>query len=106
MPVPSGERTRASVPAGDVSGPGTGSATGTFAFTAPGPRNSQLLYLIDTKSKAFLVYSVNPDNPKGTLKLEAARQYQWDLKLSEYNNLEPGVASIESMVKSLGQERR
>jgi hypothetical protein len=92
------DRSRGTTQAGDGSG--------TFAFTAPGPGNAQLFYLVDTKTKAFAVYRVDPGNAKGTIKLEATRQYQWDLKLSEYNNQEPGVAAIESTVKSLGQSSR
>lgn len=76
--------------------------SGTVAFSSPAGGNAQLLYLIDTKTKAFAIYRVDPSNAKGTVKLEAARQYQWDLKLSEYNNLPPEVAAIESTVKSLG----
>ena len=68
--------------------------------------NAQFLYLIDTRARAFAVYRVDPSNPKGTVKLEAARQYQWDLKLAEYNNLPPDVSAIESTVKSLGQPGR
>ena len=67
----------------------------------PERRRSQLLYLIDTRSRAFTIYRV--DTTKGTVKLDAARQYGWDLKLTEYNNLEPQVTAIESMVKTLGQ---
>jgi hypothetical protein len=81
-------------------------ASGTVAFTSPGAGSSQFLYLIDTRARAFAVYRVDPSNPKGTVKLEAARQYQWDLKLAEYNNLPPEVAAIESTVKSLGQPNR
>jgi len=65
-----------------------------------------LLYVIDTRSRAFAVYRVDPTNPKGTVKLEAARQYQWDLKLAEYNNQPPEVAAIESTVKTLGPPAR
>ena len=78
-------------------------SSGTVAFSSPAGGNAQFLYLIDTRARAFAVYRVDPSNPKGTVKLEAARQYQWDLKLSEYNNLPPEVAAIESTVKSLGQ---
>ena len=78
-------------------------SSGTIAFSSPAGGNGQFLYLIDTRSHAFAVYRVDPSNPKGTVKLEAARQYQWDLKLTEYNNLPPEVAAIESTVKSLGQ---
>ncbi len=56
--------------------------------------------MIDTKAQALAVYRVDPQNPKGSVKLEAARQYRWDLKLAEYNNQPPDVASIESMVGS------
>jgi len=84
-----------------------GESSGTIAFsTAAGGGSAQLLYLIDTKARAMAVYRVDPTNPKGTLKLEAARQYQWDLKLDEYNNQEPNVAAIESTVRSLGRPNR
>ena len=70
--------------------------------TAPSG-SAQWLYLIDTKSHAFAIYRVDPSNPKGSVKLEAARQYQWDLKLEHYNNQAPEPAAIESMVKALAQ---
>jgi len=81
-------------------------SSGTVAFSSTAGGNAQLLYLIDTRARAFAVYRVDPSNPKGTVKLEAARQYQWDLKLAEYNNLPPEVTAIESTVKSLGQPGR
>ena len=90
----SAEKARATTLAGD--------GTGTLAFTSTASGNVQLLYLVDTKAKAFAVYRIDPGNGKGTVKLEAARQYQWDLTISEYNNQEPGVAAIETTVKSLG----
>ena len=82
--------------------PGTES-NGTIAFTSSvGGTSSQMLYLIDTKSRAFAVYRVEPANPKGTgtVKLEAARKYEYDLKLSEFNNQPPEVSSVEAMVTS------
>jgi hypothetical protein len=57
-----------------------------------------LLYLIDTRNQSFAVYRVDPQDPKGTLKLEATRQYRWDLKLGEFNNQPPEVAAVEAMV--------
>lgn len=75
---------------------------GTIAFSSPAGVNGQLLYLIDTRSRAFAVYRVDPSNPKGTVKLEASRQYQWDLKLSDYNNLDPRPDAIESMTRGQG----
>lgn len=85
---------------------GTGESLGTFAFTTSHGASAQLLYLVDTRARAFAVYRVDPTNPKGTVKLEATRQYQWDMKLAEYNNQPPEVAAIESTVKTLGQPVR
>lgn len=75
-------------------------ASSTIAFTSPvgGSSAAQLLYLIDTKSQAFAVYRIDPQTPNGAVKLEAARQYRWDMRLSEYNNQKPEVAAIEAMV--------
>jgi hypothetical protein len=76
---------------------------GTIAFTTAGQGTAQWLYLVDTRNQSFAVYRVEPQNPKGAVKLEAARQYGWDLKLAEYNNQPPDVAAIESMV---GQSKK
>lgn len=75
-----------------------GSAAGTIAFTTPGPGSIQLLYLVDTRSQSVAIYRVDPNEVKGTLKLEASRQYGWDLKLGEFNNQPPEVAAVEAMV--------
>lgn len=73
-------------------------ASGTIVLTSPLSESSQLLYVVDTKSQSFAVYRVDPRDPKGAVKLEAARQYRWDMKLAEFNNQAPEVATIESMV--------
>jgi hypothetical protein len=80
-----------------------GDANGTLAFVTSPAGSIQWLYLIDTKTRAFAVYRVDPGNPKGSVKLEAARQYQWDLKLEHYNNQPPEPTAIESTVRALGQ---
>jgi hypothetical protein len=75
-------------------------SNGTIAFTLPvNGMSSQMLYLIDTKSHAFAVYRIEPSNPKGTgsLKLEASRKYEYDLKLEGFNNQPPSVSDIEGM---------
>lgn len=71
---------------------------GTIAFTSANSGSSQLLYLIDSRNQTFAIYKVDPMDPKGTLKLEATRQYRWDLKLGEFNNQPPEVAAVEAMV--------
>jgi hypothetical protein len=86
-----------------ASPPTSAEAAGTIAFTSGGPAVGQWLYIVDTRNQAFAVYRIDPQDPKGSVKLEAARQYRWDLKLAEYNNRPPDVAAIESMV---GHPRR
>jgi hypothetical protein len=81
----------------------SGEANGTLAMVTTPAGPAQWLYLIDTKSHAFAIYRLDPANPKGSVKLEAARQYQWDLKLEHYNNQAPEPAAIESMVRTLAQ---
>jgi hypothetical protein len=76
-------------------------AAGTIAFTSTIPGlTHQWLYLIDTRNQAFAIYKVDPQSANGVIKLEAAREYRYDLKLSEYNNLPPEVSAIESRVKT------
>ena len=78
-----------------------------MAFVTTSPTSSgQWLYLIDTKTQALAVYRFDPSNPKGSLKREAARQYEWDLKLEHYNNLAPEPRAIEATVKATAQPGR
>jgi hypothetical protein len=98
QPPPATERARMMPPAGE--------ASGTLAFTSPAGGTAQLLYLVDTKTRAFAIYRVDPANPKGTVKLEAARQYAFDLRLAQYNNQPPEVTAIESMVRTQGPSNR
>jgi hypothetical protein len=84
----------------------SGESSGTIALAGSLPNGAQMLYLIDTRAHAFALYRIDTTHPKGVVKLEAARQYEWDLKLDEYNNQEPNVAAIESTVKSLGRTSR
>jgi len=81
-------------------------APGMIAFSSPSVGSAQLLYLIDTRSRAFAVYKVDPNNPKGAVRLEASRQYQWDMRLTEYNNDKPDVPSVIESTKTLSQPTR
>ena len=79
-----------------------GDVNGTLALiTTVGP--SQWLYLVDTKDRAFVIYRIDPLNPKGTVKLEASRQYKWDLKLEHYNNQAPEPDAIKATVETLAR---
>jgi hypothetical protein len=77
-----------------------GDSSGTLAFVADPTGPLQWLYLIDTKKRAFALYRI--DTNKGAVKLEAARQYRWDLELDQYNNQAPEPADVEARVKALG----
>ena len=80
-----------------------GEVNGTLALiTTSGP--SQWLYLVDTKDRAFALYRIDPtDNKGGVVKLEASRQYKWDLKLEHYNNQAPEPDAIKATVETLGR---
>jgi len=75
-----------------------GEADGLIAFTTNGGGPVQWLYLIDARTRAFTIYRF--DSTKGMVKLEAARQFASDLKLTGYNNLDPQVTAVEATVKS------
>jgi len=79
---------------------------GTLALIANPTSSIQWLYLIDTKQKSFAIYRIDPNNPKGSVKLEASRKYRWDLELDEYNNqgLEP--SDVEARVRALTHTTR
>lgn len=80
---------------------GATQASETIAFTAPNPKGAPLLFLIDTKEKAFAIYRVDPE--KGSVKLESSRPYRHDLKL-EWNNLPPEASAVEAMIATTGRK--
>jgi hypothetical protein len=83
----------------------TGETNGTLAMITGGSggngQQTQWLYLIDTKSRSFALYRIDPMNSKGVVKLEASRQYEWDLKLEHYNNQPPEPDAIKATVQTL-----
>jgi len=82
----------------------TGESNGTLALitgSSGGAGQTQWLYLIDTKARAFALYRIDPTNSKGVVKLEASRQYEWDLKLEHYNNQPPEPDAIKATVQTL-----
>jgi hypothetical protein len=84
--------------------PGTpGDSNGTLALINGAAGGTQWLYLIDTKDRAFALYRIDPTNSKGVVKLEASRQYEWDLKLEHYNNQAPEPDAIKATVKTLAR---
>jgi hypothetical protein len=80
-----------------------GDSNGTLALITSTTGSSQWLYLIDTKDRAFAVYRIDSTNSKGIVKLEASRQYKWDLKLEHYNNQAPEPDAIKATVETLAR---
>jgi hypothetical protein len=83
-----------------------GEANGTLALitgATGGQGLTQWLYLIDTKTRAFALYRIDPMSSKGIVKLEASRQYEWDLKLEHYNNQPPEPDAIKATVQTLSR---
>jgi hypothetical protein len=64
------------------------------------PGQTQWLTVVNPESQALAVYRFEPDNPRGSLKLEAVRQIRWDMMLSEYQNQPPEVSAVESMTRN------
>lgn len=93
------------VPSATAKGVTSGEAGGILALIASPSAVPpvQWLYLIDTKKRSFAIYRVDPTNPQGCVKLEASRQFRWDLDLDEYNNqgLEP--ADVKARVDALSR---
>jgi hypothetical protein len=81
----------------------TGDSSTTLAWVTGTAGSTQLLYLVDTKDRAFAVYRIDPTNSKGVVKLEASRQYKWDLKLEHYNNQAPEPDAIKATVETLAR---
>jgi hypothetical protein len=81
-----------------------GDTNGTLALiTSSSTGPAQWLYLIDTKDRSFALYRIDPGNSKGIVKLEASRQYRWDLKLEHYNNQAPEPDAIKATVETLAR---
>jgi hypothetical protein len=80
-----------------------GDSNGTLALITSTAGPTQWLYLIDTKDRAFALYRIDPTNSKGVVKLEASRQYKWDLKLEHYNNQAPEPDAIKAIVETLAR---
>ena len=84
----------------------TAESNGTLAMitgSSGAPGQTQWLYLIDTKNRSFALYRIDPANSKGIVKLEASRQYEWDLKLEHYNNQPPEPDAIKATVQTLSR---
>ncbi len=96
-------RSAPSASAASSKGVTSGESGGILALIAESGTASpiQWLYVIDTKKRAFAIYRVDPTNPQGCVKLEASRQFRWDLDLDQYNNqgLEP--ADVKARVEAV-----
>jgi hypothetical protein len=77
--------------------PSAANPGGLIAFTSPAEaRGQQFLYVVDTRQQVFCLYRL--DEPQGTIRLEAARNFGWDLKFEEFNNDPPKVDAIKGLL--------
>jgi len=56
-------------------------------------------HVVNPATQSLAIYRFEPNNPRGALKLEAVRQFRWDMMLSEYQNQPPEVSAVESMTR-------
>ena len=73
------------------------SARGITAVAGQVTSDSYGLYLIDTENGTMAVYQWLPGIRK--LRLMAARNYEFDLKLDEYNSDDPSPSEIKQLVE-------
>lgn len=105
-PVPGGSGAGRTATGSSTAAKGTTAESGgvmAMVTNPPPTPGVQWLYLVDTRKRSFAVYRVDPTNPQGCVKLEAARQFRWDLDLDEYNNqgLEP--ADVRARVEAVSR---
>ncbi|MFM7316976.1 MAG: hypothetical protein ACKO85_00650 [Isosphaeraceae bacterium] len=63
------------------------------------PEKTQWVTIVNPSTQSLAIYRFEPNNPRGSLKLEAVRQIRWDLLVSEYQNQPPEVSAVESMTR-------
>lgn len=80
--------------------PGIAGPSGGLQVVMSGdPEKSQWVTIVNPTAQSLAVYRFEPNNPRGSLKLEAVRQIRWDMLLSEYQNQPPEVSAVESMTR-------
>jgi len=69
-------------------------------------RDAYGLAMVDTIGKTLWVYEINARAPKNRLKLLAARDWQYDQLLSEYNTAEPKPQQVRELLEKLNMPQK
>ncbi len=88
------------------SAPGAGSvsngrANGILVVPVQVGRDAYGLVMVDTIGKTLWVYEINARAPKNRLRLLAAREWQYDQLLTEYNTGEPRPRQVKKLLEKL-----
>ncbi len=69
-----------------------------YAFESPIDATRRQLIVVDSETKRICVYHVRPDGNKSTIEMVASRNFQWDLKLDDFNNTGLSPAQIREQL--------
>lgn len=83
------------IPSAYAEGPMAG-ARGIYAFTGPLDKNSYGLFMMDVDARTVWVYQYLPATRK--LRLAAARSFDFDRYLEDYNNDSPTLDEVRGML--------
>lgn len=82
----------------------TGTETGILVLPVQTGRDSYGLVMVDTVGQTLWLYEINSRGPADScLKLLAARSWQYDRLLQQYNTAEPKPEQVKMMLENLGQ---
>lgn len=69
-------------------------------------RDAYGLAMVDTIGKTLWVYEINARAPKNRLRLLAARDWQYDQLLAEYNTGEPRPQQVRELLEKLNMPQK
>ena len=85
----------------------TGRESGILVIPVQIERDSYGLAMVDTVGQTLWIYELNSRGPAHSrLKLLAARSWQYDKLLQQYNTAEPKPEQVKMMLENLGQPQK
>ena len=85
----------------------TGRESGILVIPVQIERDSYGLAMVDTVGQTLWIYELNSRGPAHSqLKLLAARSWQYDRLLQQYNTAEPKPEQVKMMLENLGQPQK
>ena len=81
-----------------ASAPGKGSSeAGLIVMSAPLAEGGQQLTVIDPAQRVMCIYHIGPKN--GEISLKSVRNISWDLRMTQFNGVNPQPEEIRSLVE-------